>query len=284
MDNSIQLKQRITKILDQNLNGVKLAIELIHKELNKNLILDCFIDALNNDNFRNGNMNPLDIIFIPIYDSPYFEVNINIFPANISTDKASTIIHHHGCFSLNSKNIFGSGYKQIVFNNDFADELSSSFLLCEHSQDNVFNLEQFQYHVVFGCKSLTATIAIWHCESKDIDYKERVSFFIRNNKLLKVTDKEFSNMVPQPWFENYNIERRIKIICHFIMAYCNPSADEIINVLSKFNDVHFWNKYFNESIPIPCEVTYLSSIGFNFSIRDLLKLFNKKKYLFWRTF
>jgi hypothetical protein len=88
-------------------------------------------------------------------------------------------------------------------------------------------------------------------------------------------------MVPQPWFENYNIERRIKIICHFIMAYCNPSVDEIKNVLSKFNDVHVWNKYFTENIPITSEVTYLSSIGFNFSIRDLLKLFNKKKYIFW---
>jgi len=167
-------------------------VEKIYSTIDRDLILASFRLAFNSS-FYSDEYFPFELMYIPIYSDSRVEVNINLFFGGCDGHLASGLIHNHGPFRLYSKHLYGSGFKYLSIKKN----KESEFLPIEgmHECFGEYITEPYELHVLFGAKTTTATLAIWiHDYSQNIE-KERQNFYVKNGRILSISDFEFSRKV-----------------------------------------------------------------------------------------
>ena len=187
-------------------------VERIYSTIDRDLILDSFRLAVNSS-FYSDEYFPFELMYIPIYSDSRVAVNINLFFGGCDGHMASGLIHSHGPFRLYSKHLYGSGFRYL----SFKENKESEFLTIEgmHECFGEYINDPFELHVLFGAKTTTATLAIWiHDYSKNIE-KERQNFYVRNGRILSISDFEFSRKVREIYGKT-----EVKDYKLFVVAKC----------------------------------------------------------------
>jgi hypothetical protein len=254
------------------------AIEFVHQQVDPHIVFEGFCQALSDNYFFNRPSDLFELITIPLYQSELFTVNVNVFPANNSPNSASSIIHHHSEFLLSSKHLFGSGFSHIIFNEAKINTLPFDYSLINHKEGNQYTLLPFQYHLVFGCKTLSATIAIWisHDNFK-FELTERINYMIMDNRIVGLTDTKFSSLLPNFVNEMDINHRKMSILSQFIIEYCNLDFYEIMGILNRYENSQLWKLSFHSHFSLSNksiikENSYLTTMGFQMTLKQVKRL------------
>lgn len=191
-----QLPKELCRIFSSNLSYVDEVelVETIKQNVNQSLILDAFSNAIDNGHYSMP-ISPFELINIPIYDSSKLEVNINLFPKELNCQKATSLIHHHGPFRLYSYHLSGLGFDYFTLKK--SRESVDRIVEGEHKDSSLYVVEPYDFHVLFGARSSTATLAIWIKDNSREFSNERQNLFVNNGKIRTISELKFSTILSE---------------------------------------------------------------------------------------
>jgi hypothetical protein len=229
-----QFKKNIMDLVDQK--KIEEIVHFVYSNLNPKIILDAFIDALADQSYRANSGGPFTLTFIPIIVSSNFEVNINLFPPSQEPNMASSLIHNHGPFILYSKHLHGSGYKHGFFNPAF--KLSNLILVThDHTNNNEYKINDFEFHAVFGCRTLSATVAIWFEKESDQNTEPRRSLLIKDRKVFTFFDNEVDELANVIGATEDWMLIRFKLLMEFFEDYASLNKSDFYRLLEPYSDL-----------------------------------------------
>ena len=165
-------------------------VKTIRQNITRDVILQSFLNAVDQGYYIMP-IRPFELLNIPIYQSSKLEVNINLFPKESNCQKATGLIHHHGPFRLYSSHLSGLGFDYFAFEeNEFLGDRIKEGV---HKDSNLYSVEPFDFHVLFGARSATATLAVWIKDTFLKSTNERQSLFLCDGKVQAISELEFSD-------------------------------------------------------------------------------------------
>jgi hypothetical protein len=70
-----------------------------------------------------------------------------------------------------------------------------NLVIKDHTNNNEYKINDFEFHAVFGCRTLTATVAIWFDKESDQQHEPRKSLLIKDRKVFTLLDREVDELV-----------------------------------------------------------------------------------------
>lgn len=183
----------IKKILDLSLKygtGLKFhekSKKYLSKLSDRLFVLKVFernLKEILNDNIRFSLPN------FEFFHNDNFSLRFNFFLKNekIQFNDALHLIHDHGNNILTTKMIFGQGYRSINFkkskeNLDIKKKIN-------HKLNNSYTIEEYTPHLIFNVSDFSVTINLWTEGNNKINGKDRLNYYLKENKYFQVKDSE----------------------------------------------------------------------------------------------
>jgi len=119
-----------------------------------------------------------------------FSLRFNFFLKNvkIQSNDAIHLIHDHGNNILTTKMIFGKGYRSINFKKS-KDNLEIIKRI-NHKLNNSYTINEYIPHLIFNVSNFSVTINLWTKGKSKINRKDRLNYYLKNDKYFQVKDSE----------------------------------------------------------------------------------------------
>jgi hypothetical protein len=191
---------------------------------------------------------------------------------------ASSLIHNHGTSILYSKHLYGSGYNHGFFTPSFKSS-NLNLVIKDHTNNNEYKINDFEFHAVFGCRTLTATVAIWFDKESDQQHEPRKSLLIKDRKVFTLLDREVDELVNALGATVDWKLIRFKLIMEFLEDYASLVKSDFYRLLEPHSNLSEIHKQLisKDTQRIKPVFPILKNISAEMNIRSLSKIKFQKR-------